>query len=176
MCPQQVPHCDATMARGESVAETRSQPTLMPSASSVCDRLRWEGVIRSERALVANGLVGSGGSRKRMRSSSAQAGVTRPVGRISETSSAAPWRSIAPCARCREASGTGRRRIRTGQGPRTRRFANVLRRRPRRRMRRHAAWSPPMRSMTATACCSSTRWRCRARSRSSLQGANRWSC
>jgi hypothetical protein len=43
------PHCDATTGAESPYAETRSQPTLMSSASTVCDRLCWEGVIRRGR-------------------------------------------------------------------------------------------------------------------------------
>ena len=67
--------------------------------------------------------------------------------------------SVAPCASYRLDSGTGRRRTRAGS-----------------RASRGIGTSPPTRSTTASACCSSTRSPRRARSRSSRPSARRRSC
>ncbi len=88
-------------------------------------------------------------------------------------SRAGPSHSIVSCARSRRASGTGKHRTQTGQGPRTRRFASAP---PRRRTRPHAGSFPRTRSGTMSMCCCSTRWPCHVRSRSSLPGAIGWSC
>ena len=86
-----------------------------------------------------------GGRHRRLRSSSARSPGSSPPSAPHASPPPKPsgpsdtgLYSIAPCARCSEASGTGRRRTPTGQGPRTRRFANVSRRWRTRRMRRHA--------------------------------------
>ena len=42
-----IPIATLRRTRGEPISQTRSQPSVVSSASSVCDRLRGEGVVRS---------------------------------------------------------------------------------------------------------------------------------